>query len=116
MNEWENEQNVADKFPFPEKSWNESSIVGSKPLKMLNLILTEELISIMVNVTSKYLDQELDKKRPLRRSSCFYKQVPINKNEIKLFLGIMPHMENSSTCGAGKTVNNATLLEFKFHL
>ena len=51
MNEWENEQNIADKFPFPEKSWNESSIVGSKPLKMLNLILTEELISIMVNVT-----------------------------------------------------------------
>lgn len=44
-------------------------IVGSKPMNVFSLFLTQKLISVMVNETNKYAEQELDKKRPLPRSS-----------------------------------------------
>ena len=42
-------------------------IVGSKPMDVFSL--TQKLISVMVNETNKYAEQELDKKRPLPRGS-----------------------------------------------
>ena len=42
-------------------------VVGSKPMNVFSL--TQKLISVMVNETNKYAEQELDKKRPLPRGS-----------------------------------------------
>ena len=92
MNEWKNESNTVEKFSFAENVGMKVDIVGSEPIDVFNLFLTEEIISIMVNKTNKYAEQELEKKRPLRRSSRFHKWVPVNQNEMKLFLGLLLHM------------------------
>ena len=67
-------------------------IVGSEPIDAFNLFLTDEIISIMVNETNKYAEQELEKKQSLRRSSHFHKWVPVDQSEMKLFLGLLLHM------------------------
>ena len=73
MNEWKNEPNTVEKFSFAENVGMKVDIVGSEPIDVFNLFLTNKIISIMVNETNKYAEQELEKKRPLRRSSRFHK-------------------------------------------
>ena len=93
VDEWKNEPNTVQKFPFTQNFGMKVDIVGSEPINVLNLFLTqEELISIMVNETNTYVEQELDKKQPLRQSSHFCKWLPVNENEMKLFLGILLNM------------------------
>ena len=92
MNEWKNEPNTVEKSSFAENVEMKVDIVGSEPIDVFNLFLIDEIISIMVNQTNKYAEQELEKKRPLRQSSRFHKWVPVNQNEMKLFLGLLLHM------------------------
>ena len=68
-------------------------IVKFQPRNVFNLFfLTQELISVMVNKTNKYAEQELNKTRPLRQSPHFRKRASADGNKMKLCLGILPHM------------------------
>ena len=62
MNEWRNQPNTVEKFSFGENTGMKVDIVGSEPIDVCKLFLTDEIISIVVNETNKYAEQELEKK------------------------------------------------------
>lgn len=67
-------------------------MVRKKPIDFFNLFVTEELINTMVLETNKYATQEINKHRPLRRSSHLKDWNPINADDMRNFLGILLHM------------------------
>ena len=62
MNEWKNEPNTVEKFSSAENVGMKVDIVGSEPIDVFNLFLTDKITSIMVNETNKYAEQEFEKK------------------------------------------------------
>lgn len=42
---------------------------NKEPVDFFNLFVTEELINVMVVKTNRYAEQEIEKQRPLKRSS-----------------------------------------------
>ncbi|XP_065672174.1 piggyBac transposable element-derived protein 4-like [Hydra vulgaris] len=62
---------------------------SKKPLDFFRLFATEELINTMVVETNRYATQEINKQRPLTRSSHFKDWKPINSEDMRQFLGVL---------------------------
>ena len=54
-----------------------------------DLFMTEELIQLMIIETNRYADQEINRRRPLRRHSRYNKWKPVTAEEMKKFIGIL---------------------------
>ena len=65
---------------------------SKKPIDFLKLFVTDELINTMVLDTNKYAEKEINKHRPLKRSSCLKDWKAINADDMRNFLGILLHM------------------------
>ena len=63
-----------------------------KPIDFFKLFVTDELINTMVLETNKYAKQEINKHRPLKRSSRLKDWKAINADDMRNFLGFLPHM------------------------
>ena len=63
-----------------------------QPIDFFKLFLTDDLINMMVTETNRYADQEINKHRPLRRSSRLNLWKPVDHQEMCQFLGILLHM------------------------
>ena len=65
---------------------------SKKPIDFFKLLVTDELINTMVLETNKYAKQEINKHRPLKRSSRLKDWKAINADDMRNFLGFLPHM------------------------
>ena len=62
---------------------------SKEKMDFLNLFLTDELLNLMVSETNRYATQEIDKRRPLRRTSRYGKWKPVDVEEMKKFIGAL---------------------------
>ena len=53
------------------------------------LFLTDELTDLMVLETNRYAEQEIERYRPLRRTSRFHHWTKVDTAEMKKFIGIL---------------------------
>ena len=58
-------------------------------MDFFNLFLSDELIDLMVVETNKYAEQEIDRRRPLRRNSRYKHWKPVDAVEIKKFIATL---------------------------
>ncbi|XP_047144697.1 piggyBac transposable element-derived protein 4-like [Hydra vulgaris] len=92
LNQWKDEQNIVKKIKFTATPGLKIKMESKKPLDFFRLFVTEELINSMVVETNRYAMQEINKQRPLRRSSLFKNWKPINSEDMRQFLGVLLHM------------------------
>lgn len=91
-NPWNDKPNIVKVFDFNEEPGLKIDMENKEPVDFFNLFVTEELINVMVVKTNRYAEQEIEKQRPLKRSSWLKDWKPINAEEMRLFLGTLLHM------------------------
>ena len=92
VNKWTNEPNVVPKIKFTGTPGLKIQMNSTQPIDFFKLFSTDDLINMMVTETNRYADQEINKHRPLRRSSRLNLWKPVDHQEICKFLGILLHM------------------------
>ena len=91
-NQWKEEPNIVKQIQFTADPGLKINMETKKQLDFFRLFVTEELINTMVVETNHYATQEINKQRPLRRSSRFKDWKPINSEDMRQFLGVLLHM------------------------
>ena len=91
-NQWKDQPNVVKKINFTGVPGLKVDMARKKPIDFFNLFVTDELINTMISETNRYANQEIDKHRPLKRSSRLKDWKPINADDMRNFLGILLHM------------------------
>ena len=92
VSKWTNEPNVFLKIKFTGTPELKIQMNNMQPINFFKLFLTDDLINMMVTETNRYTDQEINKHRPLRRSSHLNLWKPVDHQEMCQFLGILLHM------------------------
>ena len=92
VSKWTNEPNVVPKIKFTGTAGLKIQINNMQPIDFFKLFLTDDLINMMVTETNRYADQEINKHRPLRRSSRLNLWKPVDHQEMCQFLGILLNM------------------------
>ena len=62
---------------------------SKKPIDFSNLFVTDELINTMVLETNKYAEEEINKHRPLKKSSRLKDWKAKNADDMRNFLGTL---------------------------
>ena len=78
VSKWTNEPNVVPKIKFTGTPGLKIQMKSMQPIDFFKLFLTDDLINMMVTETNRYADQEINKHRPLRRSSCLDLWKPVD--------------------------------------
>ena len=91
-NQWEDQPNVVEQFNFTGVPGLKINIDSEKSIDFFKFFVTDERINTMVLETNKCTDQELNKHRPLKRSSRLKDWKAINADDMISFLGILLHM------------------------
>ena len=89
---WTNEPSVVKKIKFTGTPGLKIQMNSMQPIDFFKLFLTDDLINMMVTETNQYASQEINKRHPLRRSSCLNLWKPVDHQEISEFLDILLHM------------------------
>ena len=89
---WKDEANVPQDITFTGNPGLKVTMASKKPVDFFQLFVSDELINSMVVETNRYAEQEINKQRPLRRSSRLKSWLPINREDMRQFLGILFHM------------------------
>ena len=92
VSKWANEPNVVPKIKFTSTPGLKIQMNSMQPIDFFKLFLTDDLINMMVTEANRYADQEINKHRPLRRSSRLNLWKPVDHQEMCQFLGILLHM------------------------
>ena len=92
VSKWTNEPNVVPKIKFTGTPGLKIQMNSMQSIDFFKLFLTDDLINMMVTETNRYADQEINKYRPLRRSSRLNLWKPVGHQEMCQFLGILLHM------------------------
>ena len=91
-NQWKDQPNVVEQFNFTGVPGLKVNIDSDKSIDFFKFFVTDERINTMVLETNKCTDQELNKHRPLKRSSRLKDWKAINADDMISFLGILLHM------------------------
>ena len=86
---WKYEPNKVSEFSFEEEPGLKINKNIKKKIDFFKLFLTDELLDLMVSETNKYAEQEIDRRRPLRRKSRYSLLKPVDNQEMRKFLGIL---------------------------
>ncbi|XP_065672177.1 piggyBac transposable element-derived protein 4-like [Hydra vulgaris] len=90
-NQWKDEPNIVKQIQFTTNPGLKINMENKKPLNFFRLFVTEKLINTMVVETNRYETLEINKQRPLRRSSHFKDWKLINSEDMRQFLGVLLH-------------------------
>ena len=86
---WKDEPNKVQEFLFTEKPGLKINMPSKEKFDFYKLFLTDELIDLMVLETNQYAEQEIERHRPLRRTSRFHHWTKVDAGEMKKFIGIL---------------------------
>lgn len=86
---WKDEPNKVQNFSFKEKTGLKINLQSNGELDFYKLLLTDDLIDLMVLETNLYAAQEINRHRPLRRTSRYNAWTEVNAEEMKKFIGIL---------------------------
>ena len=92
VNQWKNQPNVVEQSNFMGVPGLKVNMDSKKPIDFFKLFVTDELINTIVLETSKYAEHEINKHRPLKRSSRLKDWKAITADDMRNFLGIILHM------------------------
>ena len=92
LNQSKDEPNIVKQIQFTADPGLKINMESEKPSDFFKLFVTEELINTMVVETNRFATQEINKQRPLRRSSRFKDWKPISSKDMRQFLGVLLHM------------------------
>ena len=86
---WKDEPNKVQEFLFTEKPGLKINMPSKEKFDFYKLFLTEELIDLMALETNWYAEQEIERHRPLRRTSRSHHWTKVDAGEMKKFIGIL---------------------------
>ena len=87
-----NQPHVVEQFNFMGIPGLKVNMGSKKPTDFFKLFVRDELINTMVLETNKYAEEEMNKHRPIKKSSSLKDWKAINANDMRNFLGIYLHM------------------------
>lgn len=79
-------------YPFNENPGFKGNNGDNSVLAYINLFLSDDFIDLMVQETSLYAQQEINKQRPLRRASRLHSWRDTNAIEMRQFIAILFQM------------------------